>query len=330
MNTRQWIADTIASEGICAIPIMTHPGIELIGKTVRDAVSDGQVHFEAIKALHEKYPQSAAATVIMDLTVEAEAFGSPIVMADDEVPSVSAPIVTSLEEVQALQIPSLKAGRIQEYLKANRLCASYFTDKPTFAGCIGPFSLAGRLYDMTAIMMAIYLEPDTIKLLLEKCTNFLISYLKAQRETGVSGVVLAEPAAGLLSNEDCTEFSSVYVKRIIEAVQTDSFVVILHNCGNMGHCTQAMLDTGAIALHMGNRVNMAEALKICPSDVMVMGNIDPVAVMKSGSAEDVECAVRELIAQCRQYPNFVLSTGCDTPPLIPAENIDAFYRGASS
>lgn len=62
---------------------MTHPGIELIGKSVHDAVTNGQVHYEAIKALCDKYP-TAAATVIMDLTVEAEAFRQ-IVFPENEV-----------------------------------------------------------------------------------------------------------------------------------------------------------------------------------------------------------------------------------------------------
>ena len=62
----------MASEKRIALPIMTHPGIEYIGKTVREAVTDGEVHFAATKALAERFP-SAASTVIMDLTVEAEA-----------------------------------------------------------------------------------------------------------------------------------------------------------------------------------------------------------------------------------------------------------------
>ena len=33
-----------------AIPIMTHPGIELIEKTVKAAVTDGQTHADAIIA----------------------------------------------------------------------------------------------------------------------------------------------------------------------------------------------------------------------------------------------------------------------------------------
>ena len=30
---------------------MTHPGIEMIGREVYDAVTDGRVHYEAIKAV---------------------------------------------------------------------------------------------------------------------------------------------------------------------------------------------------------------------------------------------------------------------------------------
>ena len=113
---------------------------------------------------------------------------------------------------------------------------------------------------MTEIMMAIYTEPQTATLLLEKCTEFLLSYCQAIKATGVAGVVMAEPAAGLLSDEDCFQYSSLYVKQIIEAVQDDSFAVILHNCGNTGHCTPAMLKTGAKGYHFGNKADMVEAL----------------------------------------------------------------------
>ena len=43
-----------------AIPIMTHPGIELIEKTVKTAVTDGQTHADAIIALSENTPSDAA------------------------------------------------------------------------------------------------------------------------------------------------------------------------------------------------------------------------------------------------------------------------------
>ena len=74
--------------------------------------------------------------------------------------------------MEKLQIPSLENGRVQEYIKANRLIAED-TSKPVVAGCIGPYSLAGRLYDMSEIMMAMYIEPDCIKLYYRSVLNLL-------------------------------------------------------------------------------------------------------------------------------------------------------------
>lgn len=325
MNVTQWIKDIISNPERKSMPIMTHPGIELIGKKVIDAVTDGEVHFQAIKALNERFPNAVACTTIMDLTVEAEAFGAELRMDENEVPTVASRLLSNFDDVNNLEIPLLDKARIPQYLKADALAAANI-DKPVFAGCIGPYSLAGRLYDMTEIMMAIYTEPETAILLIEKCTQFLISYCKAIKETGVAGVLLAEPAAGLLSNEDCYNYSSIFVKRIIDAVQEDRFAVILHNCGNTGHCTSAMIDTGAKGVHFGNRANMVEALNMCPGDMLVMGNVDPVEVFKLASSEEVFKVTGALLEKTREFSNFVISSGCDTPPDIPFRNIEAFYQ----
>ncbi len=304
---------------------MTHPGIELIGSTVRKAVTDGQVHADAICALNEAFP-AAAVTAIMDLTVEAEAFGAEIRFSENEIPNVIGRLVNDADEVAALGVPGLDKGRVQEYLKANRLVAARVQDKPVYGGCIGPFSLAGRLFDLSELMMSMYMEPETVTALLEKCTDFLNAYVRAMKETGIGGVVMAEPAAGLISNDDCLQYCTPYVKQIIDDVQDDSFKVILHNCGNTGHCTDAMVRSGAWALHFGNRADMVEALKACPPDLPVLGNIDPVGVFQQASPEQVYTAVSALLEKTAPYDNFILSSGCDVPPHTPVDNIMAFYR----
>lgn len=324
MDIKQWIKDVINRPERVAIPIMTHPGIEMIGKTVLDAVTDGHVHADAIKALYDRYP-SAASTVIMDLTVEAEAFGCAINFSRDEAPTVSRRLVSNFEEAQQLPIPPLTAGRVPQYLLANQLTAAAFTDKPVFGGCIGPYSLAGRLFDMTEIMIAIYTEPDTVNLLLKKCTQFLIEYIRALKATGINGIIIAEPAAGLLSDDDCLQYSSLYVKQIVDALRDDTFAVILHNCGNTGQCTKAMLYTGADGYHFGNAMNMLDALQACPSDVLVLGNLDPVGVFKMSTPEQVKQTTMTLLEQTAGYRNYVLSSGCDVPPHVPLQNVEAFY-----
>ena len=323
MNT--FIKQILNSDKRIAIPIMTHPGIEAIKKTVFDAVSCGDTHYQAIKNVTETY-NTFACTVIMDLTVEAEAFGCEIDMPKHEVPNVIGRLVCDEASVNQLQVPSLLAGRVPEYLKANQLAVENIANKAVLSGCIGPFSLAGRLYDMSEIMVAIYIEPEVIKTLLEKCTAYIISYCKKLKELGVTGIIMAEPAAGLLSNEDCMEYSSVYVKRVVEAVQDECFTVILHNCGNKGHCTPAMIETGAAALHFGNAANMLDTLKQCPENIVVMGNIDPVGILKQSIPEQVYQVTTDLLQETATYKNFVISTGCDMPPEVPEVNIIAFYK----
>ena len=324
----QWTVAIIQQKEVAAVPVMTHPGIELNGHTVSEAVSNGRIHAEAVVRLARQYP-SAAACTIMDLTTEAEAFGATVAFSDDAVPAITGRLLTDVESIGRLTVPSLKAGRIPEYLKANLLAAEAIADRPLLAGCIGPFSLAGRLYDMSEIMVLIYEHPEAAHLLLTKCTEFITKYCQALKMTGANGVMMAEPAAGLLSNDDCSTFSSRYVKRIVQQVQDESFIVVLHNCGNTGHCTKAMVETGAAAYHFGNKCRMEEVISDVPPTALAMGNIDPVTVFKDGTPDTMRQTVRSLLDAMRPYPNFVLSSGCDTPPHTPMENIDAFYRALS-
>lgn len=325
ISMKEWITGVIQNDKTVAVPVMTHPGIELTGKSVREACCDGQTHFEAIKALAGKYP-TAAATVIMDLTVEAEAFGADIHFTEDAVPAVVGHLLNDADDIKALKVPSLKAARVPEYLKANLLSAMAVNDRPVLGGCIGPFSLAGRLYDMSEIMVLIYQDPDATHTLLAKCTEFILKYCQALKATGVDGVVMAEPAAGLMSDDDCKRFSSDYIGYIVRQVQDDSFSIVLHNCGNTGHCTKAMVATGAAAYHFGNKCDMRQVIKDVPPTALAMGNIDPVSVFKEGTPEQMYETTTRLLQDMKQYPNFVLSSGCDTPPHTPMENIDAFFK----
>lgn len=325
INMKQWVADIIHQKEVTAMPVMTHPGIELNGNTVREAVSNGKVHAEAVIKLTQVY-QSVAACTIMDLTTEAESFGAEIAFGDEAVPAVVGHMLTDVKSINDLQVPSLSSGRIPQYLKANLLAARAIQDRPVFAGCIGPFSLAGRLYDMSEIMVLIYEHPDAAHTLLAKCTQFIEKYCEALKQTGVNGVLMAEPAAGLMSNDDCKTFSSAYVKYIVNKVQDDNFIVVLHNCGNQGHCTEAMVETGAAGYHFGNKCQMEEVIKEVPPTALAMGNLDPVSLFKDGTPEQMRKATLDLLEKTRQYPNFVLSSGCDTPPHTPIENVNEFFK----
>ena len=326
MNMKQWIDDLRTSPVKRALPILSFPSIQLMNTTVRDLISSSEMQARGMKLIADR-TSSAAAVSMMDLSVEAEALGAPVKVSEDEVPAVTGHVIETEDEARALVLPDIEDTRAGLYVEAIRKACELITDRPVFAGVIGPFSLAGRLLDVTEIMMLCYDEPDMVHVVLEKTTEFLIRYIRAYRKTGAGGVMVAEPLAGLLSPALMEEFAAPYMKRIVDAVQDDEFIVIYHNCGGaVLRLIDSIVTCGAAAYHFGNAIDMKAALEKMPSDVVVMGNIDPVGQLTEGTPEGVYAATTALLEQCSVHQNFVISSGCDIPPRAKWENIDAFFR----
>lgn len=312
-----------------AMPVLSFPAVQLMGITVRELISSAEAQAEAME-LVAKRTDAAASVSLMDLSVEAECFGSEIRFSDEEVPTVVGSIVTTEEEARALEVPAVGAGRTGLCVEAIRKAAQRITDRPVFAGVIGPFSLAARLTDVTEAMVLCYDEPDMVHILLEKSTRFIAEYCRAFKEAGANGVVIAEPVAGLLNPALEEEFSAPYIKQIVDAVQDDSFLVIYHNCGGaVIRQIDSILSTGAAAYHFGNAIDMAEMMPHIPADTVAMGNVDPAGEFRGGTPESIRAATHKVMESCREYPNFVISSGCDIPPLSRWENIDAFFAAVA-
>lgn len=326
MNMKQWVADVIAADKKKAMPVLSFPSIQKMGITVAELISDSDRQAEGMKLVADATP-SAASVSLMDLSLEAEAFGSAIRVSDDEVPTVVGAIVSDEEEAEALAVPKIGAGRTHIYIDAIEKACRQITDRPVFAGVIGPFSLAGRLLDVSEALVYCYDEPDMVHIVLEKAAEFLINYCREYKRAGANGIVMAEPLAGLLSPELAEEFSAAYVRKIVEAVQDDEFLVVYHNCGNSALKTiDTIVTNGCLVFHFGNAVNMEEIMEHIPEDKLAMGNVDPAGEFRNGTPESIYAKTKQVMEQCCKYSNFVISSGCDIPPMSSWENIDSFFQ----
>lgn len=329
MSMKTWVRETIADPAKRAMPVLSFPSVQLMGITVRELISDSDLQARGMKLIADRV-NACAAVSLMDLSVEAEAFGSAIHISDNEVPTVVGSIVTSEEEAEALAVPPVGAGRTGLYIDAVRKALALITDRPVFAGTIGPFSLAGRLMDVSEIMILCYEEPDMVHCVMEKTTRFLIDYISAYKAIGANGVIMAEPLTGMLSPNLAEEFSAPYVKRIVDAVQSEDFILIYHNCGdNVARMTDSIVSCGAAAYHFGNACRLEEVIPHIPADCLVMGNVDPAGQICNGTPASVKAAAGDVLRKCRCAPNFILSSGCDIPPHAPWANIDAFFEAMS-
>ena len=329
INMTQWLADLKSADTKKALPILSFPCVSKLNILVSELISDSDKQAQGMKLVADA-TDSAASVSLMDLSVEAECFGATICVSDDEVPTVKGRLINDMDEAEALKVPEVGSCRSGLYVDAIKKAADLITDRPIFAGTIGPFSLAARLLDVSEIMVDCYDDPDMVHLVLEKATAFLIEYSKAYKAAGAHGIMMAEPVSGLLSPSLEAEFSAPYVKQIVDAVQDDEFIICYHNCGdNTPLMVDSILSTGAKAYHFGNSIDMKAMVEKFPDDVLVMGNVDPAGVLRMGTPETVRSETLRIMNDCCGHKNFVISSGCDIPPMTPWENINAFFAAVN-
>lgn len=328
-DMKKWLVD-ITGEHKKPMPILSYPALGFMDITVKELVTNAQNLADAMCIIAKK-TDSGVAVSIMDLSVEAECFGAKVNFFENEVPAVVGRLINDMDEAEALAIPEVGSGRSGICIEAIRLASEKIDDRPVLAGVIGPFSLAGRLLDVTEIMYDCFDEPEKVHLVMEKCTAFLIDYCRAMKAAGADGVIIAEPLTGLLSPDMAEEFSEGYVRKLVGELKADDFAVIYHNCGGgVKSMLASILRINASAYHFGNAVDMAEILEMMPADTVAMGNIDPVSMFCNAKPENMKEEVTRILEKCSIYPGFVLSSGCDIPHTASWENINAFFAAADS
>ena len=325
MDMLQWKLDVINNPVKKGIPVLSFPVTRLMNINVKQLISDSDTLAQGMKLLTDRLPTLASLSM-MDLTVEAECFGASVDIYDDAIPSVTNVVVKALEDAENLRVPAVGEGRTQIYIDAIRKAKKLITDRPVFAGIIGPYTLVGRLIGMSELMMASVTNPKMVEIVLEKATKFIIEYAKAYREAGADGFVMAEPTTGLISPKLARKLSHPYTKAVIDAVQSREYIVIYHNCGeSVIKMAADMSAFHAEGYHFGNCINMADIVPHLPEDSLIMGNVAPAEQFCIGTPESMRKNTREILEACDQWPNFVISSGCDLPPVSNWDCIDAFF-----
>lgn len=311
-----------------AMPIGVYAGLEMTKATVKDAISDANAQTEAVIALHEHF-QTPVLLTAMDLSAEAEAFGCEVRITEEEIPTVLGRLVASPDEIKKLPIPQAGAKRTRVHLDTASKLLHLAPNYPVLGGCIGPFSLAGRLFGVSELMELTINNEEAALTLIEKATQFLLQYILAFRDLGAWGVIMAEPAAGLLSPRALAKFSADFIKRIVKEVQQENFTLIYHNCGAKIVHLPKILTCEAEVYHFGTPMDLLQALSQVEEAVIIGGNLDPTAVFHQGTPNEVKSLTTQLLDHTAEFKAYIISSGCDIPPGTPLANLEAFYEAVA-
>ncbi|HCL00321.1 MAG TPA: uroporphyrinogen decarboxylase (URO-D), partial [Candidatus Marinimicrobia bacterium] len=193
----------------------------------------------------------------------------------------------------------------------------------------GPYTLAALILGAEETAQSIILNPEGLHRLIEYSVEIIKNYTTLLIKSGAQIVCILEPSASMLGSAHFREFSGDYVKQISALCDEYGVDSIYHICGNTMHLIKSMAESGVNGLSLDSPdsgMNLTQAIMEVPEDVVIIGNINPVGKILTGTPVEVKEEVNELLGTVERFPNFILSTGCDLPKNTPSENIKAFME----
>jgi MtaA/CmuA family methyltransferase len=177
-------------------------------------------------------------------------------------------------------------------------------------------------------MMDFYDDPVFITDLFEFVVEMEVAFAGAQVEAGVDMIGVGDAAASLVGPQIYKEFVWPFERRLVEELRKMGTRVRLHICGNISPILSQIGDLGCDIVDLDWMVSVADARREMGPDQILLGNIDPVAVLLNGS----EPIVRKKLAQCYSEAgtNYIVGAGCEVPRSTPKENMLAMTEFARS
>ena len=195
------------------------------------------------------------------------------------------------------------------------------TDCLPGGGCFGPLTVVSGIIGFERMMRYTIKQPQLIKKFVALVTSYIVELAKTEEKEGARFFWIAEPLAAMLVPEKFWEFSGIYLKKIFNAVKIPGF---LHVCGKTLYHTGYMEKTDAEVLSIDSVTDIGKCLRMVDENTVIMGNVSP-ALLKEATVDEVAAEVKRINAQCANYKNFVMSTGCVIADGTPEENMRQIF-----
>jgi uroporphyrinogen decarboxylase len=291
----------------------------------------------AVEVSLQPYDILGVDAVIMfsDILVPVEAMGMKLDIVESKGPVLDDPIRTD-EQVEKLIIPD-PVETMPFVMETIRLLRKHLNGEAPVIGFAGaPFTLASYMVEgggsrnYAEIKRMMYCEPETVHELLDKLADTIILYLNAQIEAGAQVVQLFDTWAGELSAADYEEFALPYQQKVFELIHrgpggmTIPAILYVNGCS---HILEKMVESGANALSIDWRIDLAEAKRRVDGKVALQGNLDPCELL--GTPETITLSVREILKKGGN-DGHIMNLGHGILPMVPVENALAFVEAAKA
>ncbi|CAM2748002.1 methylcobamide--CoM methyltransferase [Clostridium sporogenes] len=300
-------------------------------------ISTKEYYFDADKMLEaEKFKVrelgAESAGINVTLRGMGEALGSKMGYPNDRASYLIDPVLKDYKMLDNMDVVNpYKDGRLPITLKAlGKIKKELGNEVNIGSGISGPISAASAVRGTNNLMRDFVKNKEGIHKLLDFMTECNLAFVKAvYDEYGlVCGIGDPLSCGNLISDKQFEKFVEPYLIKTIDGIyKITGQKPFLHICGKTKHIWNRLGRMNISTFSVDNCEDIGELKDVLGDKVCIVGNVDPVSIIRNGTVEDVYNAVKLCIEKAGDSPKgYIVGSGCDIPSGAPVENIKAMIE----
>ena len=241
----------------------------------------------------------------------------PVALVEDQA------LLADKTRLVSLKIPDpLGGGRMHNSLKGLALYKERVGKDKIIEGWIeGPIAEGADLRGINTLMMDFFDDPPFVRDLFAFVIELELRFAREQLMAGADVIGVGDAAASLVGPDIYDEFVWPYEKKLVDGIHALGGKVRLHICGNTRRILEGMGKLGCDIVDLDSMAPISEARQKMGPQAILLGNLNPVAVLRNGDPAGVTAAIAECHHQAG--PRFIVGAGCEVPRDTPPENLRA-------
>jgi MtaA/CmuA family methyltransferase len=256
---------------------------------------------------------------------EAADCGAPVRFFDEQPASLieDQALLADKTALARLRMPDpLGGGRMHTGIRAIALMKERVGNELVVEGWVeGPCAEAADLRGINTLMLDFHDDPAFVHDLFAFAAAMALRFAKEQVAAGIDVIGVGDAAASLVGPRIYEQFVWPYEKQLVDGLHALGTKVRLHICGNTRFCLRRLGELGCEIVDLDSLSPLAEARQQMGPAQVLLGNLDPVAVLRDGSVAEVQAAVTRCHAEAG--PRYIVGAGCEVPRDTPPANLQA-------
>jgi len=332
MNGYQRIWAHLAAQPVDSLPLMPITmmfAADQAGVKYGDYARDHRVLVQAQLNVAERFDFDHV-SCISDPAREAADCGAKVEFFPNQPPALveAQARLADKRELARLKAPDpLGGGRMTDRVQAAALFRQKVGGQRLIEGWVeGPCAEGADLRGISTLMLDFHDDPGFVRDLFAFVVEMELRFARAQVEAGVDIMGVGDAAASLVGPHVYEQFVWPYEKQLVDGLHALGTRVRLHICGNTRRILAGIGKLACEIVDLDYLSPLADGRAAMGPNQVLLGNINPVMVLRDGTPELVTAAIAECHRQAGR--RYIVGPGCEVPRDTPPDNLRALQNYA--